>query len=246
MYYRITSDAFLANVSILQRNLGIADSDIAAKLGASNVRAGKIGAVIIVMMPFADCPLNDGAGPQLDILPIVRIITQPQVNLGAGGTGLTAEVIAFRSIRLFHFWKCDLAGATLYCDPRVMRPAPVKDMTKLVAYDMYFRARTALQAAGIVAPKITVTDGLAQITCNTAGVAIWSTMDGSYPIPGVGTSTLYTVPFVASNVLIRAGAYKADCIPSGISRQWAPLEPLMQGEGGGDVLNEAGGPILAE
>jgi hypothetical protein len=243
--YRIQSAPVLATVPVLIRRKGVTQSDVENALGVANTVTGLRGAVIIVMMPAVDNPETDSPGPQVDSVNCVRVIEQPAINEGVGGINISAEEISVEVLCLLHFWQLDILTATVRSDKRPIVPANLKD-PKSIGYDVFTRARFVLGGNTVVAPKITVTAGLAQITCNTAGVAIWFTTDGSYPLPGAGTSTLYTGPFVASSVLIRAGAYKADCIPSGISRQWAPLEPLIQGEGGGDFLSEAGGPILNE
>jgi len=218
MFYRLTNDPFLANVTIFLRRRGVVDSDIANRIGPSNVRNGLAGAAMIVMMPFVDVPENGSVGPQCDILPIVRSIERPTINQAVGGTGITAEALGLRSIRLFHLWPCDALNANLYADKRAMRPAPIKVGTD-VGYDTFFHCSSGFNGAAVSRPVITNVAGAAQIACNTPLAQIWVTTDGSYPAPNSGTSQLYNGPLaVAAGSLVRACGYLGTVIPSGVSR----------------------------
>jgi Fn3 associated len=219
--FRLQSDPTLAPVPVLIRRKGVTQSDVENALGVANTVTGLRGAVIIVMMPAVDNPETDSPGPQIDALNCVRVVEKPALNEGVGGIGISAEEISVQVLCCLHFWQLDILTATVRSDKRPIVPAALKDPTA-IGYDVFTRARMVLGGATVVTPKITITEGLAQLTCNTAGASIYFTTDGSYPIPAQGTTALYSVPFAASSVLIRGGAYKGEMIPSSIAHHWVP------------------------
>lgn len=149
---------------------------------------GKAGATFMVGMPAAICPHQDSVGVQLDLLPMVRIIENPVINMGAMGTGMSCEEIMFEAMDLLDGF-ID-TGRTL-----VVAKRPYEQVLELlkeknqVAYDLYFQRHQprAIPCKTIV-PKITGAADAVSITCATGGAAIYYTTDGSYPSPQNGAA----------------------------------------------------------
>lgn len=207
---RLLASPDLAEVKILLQRKGVIQSDIDTALAVLNDRgSGKIGACVIVLMPSLTPESPDVPGPLYKINMVVQVIEQPAFNLGATGTGLSAEQIAQHVRMLFQHFSNGHGGTYGFAS---MEPITVAEGQ--ISYGVRFDRQAGDTAAPIVnMPAISATGAAAPatvtITCATAAAAIYYTTDGSYPSSANATATLYTAPFVqATAATIRAAAEK--------------------------------------
>lgn len=217
MAARIGVDAFFRDVPVIARNKGDVGNDIATALSVLNSRTGKTGACVVVMMPSIDSPNTEAPGPQIEILPVVRVIEKPLFNRGNQGTGVTAEAMAVRLLRLFQQWRCDALDAMMRVDRQPVRPAELGDTTA-VGYDCYFSVLAGFDGSRVVEVRLAQDeDGDVTMGCATLGATIFYTTNGGYPGPETGLEYSGALT-VAAGTVVRAAAYVEGRIPSGVTR----------------------------
>ncbi len=213
---RLAADSFFAGVmQVLLQRRGITENDVQIAMGP--MQGGPAtGTVVIVLMPELRPEAKDAPGPSYFVRYTVQVIDWPIIRRqNPGGTQLSAEEISDRIRQILHRFAPG-RGQTLYFDG--LKPIPVQEGQ--VSYGVSFGCRgidsppASCATCGIApasgAGPLTVT-----LSCQTAGAAIYYSLDGSYP-SAVGaaatppTSFLYTAPFTAASAaLIRACASKA-------------------------------------
>lgn len=171
---------------------------------------GKSGATVIVQMPTLDVPEPDVPGPQMMITLSIRVIENPLVNMGAAGSGLSAESIGLNVLNGLHHWDPGLASSPLYADQRAMEPN--EQFPGKVAYDVFMRTRLGL------APQLRGPSVRAERYGNTVALVcpepVRYTLDGSLPLP---TSALYAAPIVlTSGQVLRAASFPTGTPPGDV------------------------------
>lgn len=209
---RLFADTVLAEAAILEQRRGLTEGDVETALQTLNVRGGKYGAVIIVLMPTL-VPLDpDAPGPEYRVRASIQIIEQPDLNRATGGTLLTAEQIAGRIRPLFHHYQGGRGTWTF------AGMEPLTQDSDRVSYALDF-TRLARDASDRSAtPLITPESGAApqSVTLEAgAGAAIYYTLDGSYPWSGNAEATLYTGAIAVDDpATLRAVATETSKLPS--------------------------------
>lgn len=227
LYDVLRQDATLSEVAILSEAKGVTDSDIEMALTTVNEGpGGKIGAVVIVRMPLLDVPNANPSGPRFDVSITIRVIEQPLMNRGEGGTELTAEDIVLQLAHLLHGRRIHPDIREFYVDQEAATPVDLSSDT--VAYDLRIATGFGLAAPERVRMPVFSGDetGL-NIACNTPAASIYYTIDGTFPTPD---DTLFGITLlteagsiivtedgenliapelltVASGVTVRAAAY---------------------------------------
>ncbi len=179
-------------------------------LSGKTFAGGKCGVTCTVQMPSAQVSEPDLPGPVFDASVVVRVSENPVINMGATGTGKSAEDVALAVIGALH--QCVMENLVITAAKDVLKPQPDGLLSGKVVYDCLFSrrlplapkaktAQVAITASGVL-PDIGVA-----LACATEGAAIYYTTDGSYPTPAAG---IPYAPFtVTAACKVRAAAYLA-------------------------------------
>jgi hypothetical protein len=214
---KLNSEEYFSTISVVSvRKLQIA-SEIAQKLPHLTTKGGKTGCGVLVGMPTIDVVDPNAPGPQLMVRLPFRVQENPTINLGATGTGKSAEEVAMQILRTLH--PLAIEGVTiLFGDKGAITPNT--EFPGLVTYDVFLAGRfsqdglSKVQTPDISSPAQTVT-----LTNNTAGASIYYTTDDSFPGAGNPAAQPYGAPFdVEAGTIIRWAAYKTGMIGSDVGR----------------------------
>lgn len=237
LFYKLASEPLLAGITIFKVREQDIESALLTALGglgtiaqsglpASFVRPGTgMGASIEVMMPSFRNPYSKSAsGPILLLQTLLRIKENHVVNLGPGGTGVTAETWAQQVLAIIHQWG-SIAGVSYF--PSDTPLSPNRDFHPSVCYDVTlwsdFPVNQIIAGGTAVATvsTVTITESAplqCTLACPTGGATIYYTTDGSLPGPGNAAAQVYSAPFaVAVLTTVRAAAYQAGLIGSSIT-----------------------------
>lgn len=209
MAARLQADSyFIAGIPVLIQRRGITESDVQIKISTANSQNGKIGSVAIVLMPTLTGDAPNSPGPRYWVTYPIQVIDWPSVRRSSpGGSGDSAEEICDRIRQIIHGISFRPGNSISFSS---LKPVDVKDGQ--ISYILYFKrlgfdkppvdcAAVGISPASGTGP-LTVT-----LTCQTAGAAIYYTVDGTYPSSVNPTSQLYSGPFVApQGSTVRAAA----------------------------------------
>ena len=189
-------------------------SDIDAALAGLTTKAGKSGLAVIVLLPIAEVPEPDVPGPQLELILTLRVIELPLVNMGATGTGITAEQCALNILQSLHLW--NRGTQVLTADRKAIMPRAEDGK---ISYEVKLRQRQGMSMqAKCARPAIANSSGVITLSCGTSGAALWCTTDGSTPAASNAAATLYTEPFeIAPGLELRVMATKATLASSDVA-----------------------------
>lgn len=213
----LDGDATFSAVSVLKEEKGDIEADILQGLGTLNEKAGKIGAVAVVLQPVELATDPNTPNPEHRVRFSVQVFDQPLFNAGADGSGKDIWQLARRIRQLCH--RRDF-GRGLYswlstedapqADPG--RRSRVVTFEKLIQEESITRLGRPLvepEEGGVAPQNVTITP--------PDGATVRYTLDGSYPTEAAGT--LYSEPFaVAAACTLRAVAYKAGAVPSNVTQ----------------------------
>lgn len=217
IHARLSADSYFADISVI---LWRPRADTTAMMLVNQwnealkgmlVKADKYGAAVIVELPVAEVE-EETPGPTFVLRPVLRIFERPEINMGASGTGKSAESIALRILQLLHRYAPgqidDSAAVGNFTRGRIEQ-TPV-DEEQTLALTVRFQANAgAMPLASCVQPVIASASLTVTLTTATSGASLLYSTDGSYP------STAYSAPFVVSSgALVRAVATKSGLIAS--------------------------------
>jgi len=187
-------------------------------------KGGHRGAAVIVMPTLAD-DLNPNIrfGP-MTLYPSFQTLENLELNRDAKGTGKSSRRIARRIRDTVKQYQ--LAGLIANLKPETPCIAALNVKQELGSgIKSHLVSFTCLEApmtgpAAVAQLTWAVNGGLMTLTCATAGAEIWFTVDGSSPLPGSvkagSTARLYAAPIASAGQVIRARAFVAGAIPSGV------------------------------
>ena len=187
-------------------------------------KGGKVGAAVIVMPMLAhDLRPNVRFGP-MTLYPTFQTLENVEINQGPNGTKLSSRKIARRIRDTVKQYQLPGLIADLKPEVPCISALNVKEQlgegvkSHLVRFNC-LEAPVAGPSA-VAMPTGVVAAGQVTLDCATAGAAIWFTVDGSSPLPiGVknpSTAQLYGGAFASAGQLVRARAFVAGSIPSGV------------------------------
>ena len=141
--------------------------------------------------------------PMFDTTWLVQTTDNPTLNeSGVNGIEATENVILG-----LHGWAVDGFSGQTYLAPNSFNLLPTPEDKNRV-HEARFKTHIAISQDPLpmVEPPVIVNDaGTVTITCATAGAPIFYTVDRSHPNPRNGI--LYTAPFSASGVTVKARAW---------------------------------------
>lgn len=205
-------------LSMVPEDVGDLENEYNRSLGPEVVNeSGKQGVLATFRTVFA--PLDrqtDDSARVFEFIHTVRVIENVLINRSEiSGTLITyeewAEKIVANTTGIF--------VPTVARSPLILRPDGVRFVAgeDYPAKDISFSCSGSLSAPDmpvIEKPVIDVSNPAAiTITSATPGAAIFYTIDGTRPRPG---KTLYTAPFAAGGVTIKARAYLAGYLQPGL------------------------------
>lgn len=216
----------------------------------TTVRNGRSGTGVLIEMPSIDVPANQSIGPKQNLRPSFVVFQNGDAALEPStGSGLYAETLAQLVLDTLHMQELQGIG-TLYAQDRAVEPAREYEFVNAYRVSMILRSAQANQTNRTAPVVITITDGVATLTCATSGAEIYYTVDGSFPDQAAtdpisltvinSSSQLYAGPFaVTGGQIIRAAAYAAGYNPGRVARSDYDPDPIGVEMGGVGV--EMGG-----
>jgi hypothetical protein len=211
VYYKLLSEPYFQNVAIFMVREKRLDTEVNRALSGLAGRNGKGGATVEVRMPTLKGAMPDTPGPVCTLEQQFVVKEQPTVNLGANGTGLTAEQIAVNIAQTFQlfFLGGPMQGFRAapafyeYGDAGADAPCVLVKVTLQATFVLTALTRTLMPAASATAETVTLTDQQPG-----GGSAIYYTTDGSFPGAGNPNAEVYSTPFaVAGGTVVRTAAY---------------------------------------
>ncbi|MGA2749126.1 MAG: FN3 associated domain-containing protein [Verrucomicrobiota bacterium] len=208
---KLLSEAYFQNVAIFTIREKRLESEVNKALAGLKGRNGKGGASIEVLMPTLKAPKADTAGPVCTLEQRFVVKEQPTVNLGANGTGLTAEQIAVAIAQTFQLFFLGGPLQGFYVAPTFYEyakggadaPYLCVEVTLQATFVLTALARTLAPAATAAAQTVSLADRQPG-----GGSTIYYSTDGSFPGSGNPNAIIYTTPFtVASGTIVRTAAY---------------------------------------
>jgi hypothetical protein len=111
VYFKLLSEVYFNQVSIFQIREKRLDTEVNKALSGLAGRNGGAGATIEVLFPTLKAPLENTPGPVASLEQRFLVKEQRAVNMGANGTGLSAEQIAVNIAQTFQlFYMGNSAG----------------------------------------------------------------------------------------------------------------------------------------
>jgi hypothetical protein len=215
IYHLLLSADTLADVNVVQfRKLRI-DSQADVSTLWQMPRNGKAGIGILVEMPEVETAHANLPGPEFVTSLPLSVVEEPNLNFAPGGSYLSAEEVAQRVAELLHGYQGGAWGGQLHAKGAIVSP----DATwpeGLLAYKVTLHLRlTRDQVARVATPTAAAVGTTVTLACDTAGAALYYTLDGSFPGAGNPAALPYSAPFAATvGQTLRFAAYKSGLLPS--------------------------------
>lgn len=210
----------LTNVNVVLERKLVMQSQVELDTIWITPRNGRSGTGILVEMPTVDVPGKQSVGPQQNLHASFVAFQNGDMALTPEiGSGLTAEEIAQRILDTLHMQELQGVG-TLYAIDRAIEPAREYEFIQAYRVSLFIKSSVANQTQRTAPVTISVNAGEATLACATSGVAIYYTLDGSFPCAAAAQnpvtnesinsgSQLYSAPFaVTSGQVLRAAAFK--------------------------------------
>jgi hypothetical protein len=228
----LMSSPQLAAVNIVEERKSLLNSGIQIDAIWQTVRNGRSGNGLLIEIPDILCDSESVTGPPQQVeLSFVSFqngdaaFIPPSGDSPTGvpvaGSGLFAEQIEQYLVDILHLLNISGIG-TMRVAGRFSSPAREYAGVNARRTKIIMTPKQTAQTARCVLPQISVSAGVCTIVCATPGVAIYYTVDGSFPsnptvainplvmppAPINANSQLYTASFeVNAGQLIRAAAY---------------------------------------
>lgn len=185
-------------------------------------RAGKLGALVTIIITRATCKKWDVFGPYFDNIEI-EARAEERVSLNRGATEAPSEFgslvsslsMILRVCSLLHQWLPQSLSAPLAVTGFDEESTGNNDHQVHVAKITTMGGLSYLMPT-VATPAIVNNAGTLTLTCTTPGAAIFYTIDGRNPVPRSGT--FYTAPFApGAGKTVKAKAWLAGYQASGVA-----------------------------
>lgn len=207
----------LASVNIVQDRKLRLKQQVNADLICLALRNGRKGLGVLIEMPTIEVPSASAPGPQTDLLVSCVVIEEPLINFAPKtGTLMDAETGARYVLMFLHGWLLEGKGE-LFADRRAI--APTDDFPGKVAYRVTCPVKLSDTVMERLSTPAIVEDSPLTISLTHAvpDVAMFYTLDGSYPGNANPAATPYEAPFtVEAGTLVRWSAFKPGYLPSAV------------------------------
>lgn len=207
---RLRTLPFFDDITFKRDEPGVIIADIETALGTLNEKNGKMGALVMIMVPEEKVPNPDTSGPQLMLSLKICVFTNALFNMDeASGTKKSNMKIRTQVRKALHHWSPN-GSNTITCDPDCGTPFDTKK--GIESYELNFNMECPQEIDSPVArPTIVLSGSLPEVSATLShhdpSAEIRYTLDGSFP--GL-ESDLYTIPhLIESACTIRAAAYIA-------------------------------------
>jgi hypothetical protein len=201
IYGRLMGHAWFSDVPVLLNEKGIIADDIENTLKVFTTKSGKKGAAVIVDRPLREVNSPNPSGPEFDVIIPISVFEMPLINRATGGTEKTIEEITSEVMHLLHGWRSSPSLGQVYCDKDAVTPVVGTD--KIIVTEIQLRSRMRLESpARVATPTFSGNAAALQISCNTAGAAIYYTTDGSFPWSGNATAILHGYSLLTESGII--------------------------------------------
>lgn len=216
-YGRIKADEYFADIPVLLEAKGVTEADIDQALSTLQAVGGKIGVVVIVLMPSLAPDTSEASGPRHIPRLTVQVIDQPLFNLGDSGIGKSCSQVAERVRQICHRFRNGTGGTFTFAG---QEPVPV-DAGKNSYAVAFTRIGGDASVAKVSMPLASPASGAAPqtvtLTCATPSAVIRYTLDGSYPYAGNAAALIYSTPIAITTAkTLRAAATLTGYQPSDI------------------------------
>ncbi len=134
----LKSKPFFSDILVLTENSKEMENEIAVQLGTLTPEGGSIGVFVIIATPKCKVTRPNVPGPVFDdVTVLVRVIENPTINQGAGGSKKRAEIIAREAAMALHHAR----NPNLYDPLQCLEMAPSVDdgMPDCVIYNVNFK-----------------------------------------------------------------------------------------------------------
>ncbi len=201
---KLASEDYFLDIALAQVREERLQSEIDQALGGLRSKGGKIGVGVEILMPRIKASHPGAPGPLCLLEQVFRVKENPILNLGALGTGKSAEAIALQLLQVLHGFCLEGVLGAFYAAPDAL--SPNRDFAPLVACDVKLLANFPLPPLPKLAAPLLTAPGLSVALAGAGN--IYFTTDGSLPGPGNLAAQLYSAPFaVASGTVVRTAAY---------------------------------------
>lgn len=226
---RLRADAYFADINVVTDQEPDLTALINRSLGLLTPETGKLGACVVVELPYAnDANANSPLGP-LDELITCLVIEHLALNRDTtnNGSGKHARQIARRIHKV-----CKLFQPQGVATPLVPQKPFLVDVSGqfanpvIQAIEARFGCRESVYSTEQKLSPPTITQGASTITITSsdAGVSIYYSVDGTHPWAGSvnhpSTATLYSVPVAnpIAGTRVRACAFKTGTVASDVTQ----------------------------
>ena len=211
---KLLSEPLLKYVSIAEMRKMV-KLDVSARTAPHmGGRNGKVGAGILIGLPYVDPVDDDIPGAQFDVNLPLDFLVKDDLSLAlSNGAGLTAEQIVIIGWLLMAQFLNQAAGSGNWY---LAGFDPIEDKKGAYGYRLILKVRGSNdQPPKCAAPTCTWAGDTFTLNCATPGATIYYTLDGSFPGPytppagyPANTSVVYAAPVaVASGTVVLATAF---------------------------------------
>ena len=214
---RLQCDPLLSKIGQVREQDGFTEADAQLALGparAGGVAGAQAGSLIVVQQTTDGSDVKANVpGPMEGFRLTVRVLELPKLARPQAGY-ISYFVVSARIKALLHLFQLGTAPV-LY-----VRGTPYNDGNGTVGKDLLFSWTPGPQIVQMTAqPTIVADENGMTISSQSEGAVCYFTTDGSYPASS-GNAVQNPLPLPAAGTLVRAVAYVADQIPSGVTEKY--------------------------
>jgi len=206
---KLNSESYFIDIPVFGIREARMRSDVDKALAGAKPKNGKAGITVQVMMPALVKPQPNTPGPLCSIRVLIRVQENPAINLGAHGTGKTAEAVGVMVLQLIHGFSLPGIASTFFAEPGEAMVSN-QSFAPLVTYDITMESLFPMaMLPKLATPNIVCPEFSLSITHQDATATLYYTTNSSFPGPGNAAAKAYNAPIsVTVGQIIRAAAYK--------------------------------------
>jgi hypothetical protein len=223
----LEADPFFADIPVIVSDAGNVKAELARKQAIATTKSGRRGAAVIVLQIEAEDEYPEqGFGP-LTLRPAFQVIENVEWNHDTNGTKKSHRRIARKIVQIIK--PLALIGVVTEfvpdkpCIEAVDLEPELGPLIKASQVNFRTFESDSEVVSQVATPQFAAYPDSTpkfQMTCATAGAAVWWSSDDSFPAPGRAGSALYAAPIgiPAAGITVRAAAYKTGMVGSQVNR----------------------------